>query len=86
MDCAITKRFFISSPAYRSTVLLAHVTFIHSLGIRKFENFQLMLNKDDLHSGNYDYIFVGDTGEKDEDAGHASTRSHHHPYSNLLTY
>ena len=34
---------------------------MYKINICKFENFRLMLNKDDLHCGNYDYIFVGDT-------------------------
>lgn len=41
-------------------------------GIRKFDNFEKLMRDDRLHSGiiaRRKYILVGDTGEKDEDAG-----------------
>lgn len=37
-------------------------------GHRKFTNFEKMLVKDD-QNGRFQYVFIGDTGEKDEDAG-----------------
>ena len=36
-------------------------------GLRKFRNFEKLLNEDS--NPDHKYIFVGDTGEKDEDAG-----------------
>ena len=41
--------------------------FQHRKGIRKFRNFEKLLHND--YNTNNKYIFVGDTGEKDEDAG-----------------
>lgn len=38
-------------------------------GIRKFRNFEKLLQKDESQKNGNKYIFVGDTGEKDEDAG-----------------
>lgn len=40
-------------------------------GIRKFDNFEILMKRDDLSNGNnrQKYVLVGDTGEKDEDAG-----------------
>ena len=40
-------------------------------GIRKFNNFKLLLDKDERLNGGRKqrYVFIGDTGEKDEEAG-----------------
>ena len=38
-------------------------------GTRKLENFEIMLRNDQSSNRNCQYILVGDTGEKDEDAG-----------------
>ena len=38
-------------------------------GLRKFKNFEIMLENDAKHNRISDYILIGDTGEKDEDAG-----------------
>eukprot|EP00981_Chlorochromonas_danica_P010503 scaffold3243_cov173-Ochromonas_danica.AAC.36 len=42
----------------------------HRKGWRKFSNFERMLQNDDLNSKHrHHYILIGDTGEKDEEAG-----------------
>lgn len=43
----------------------------HRKGLRKFLNFEIMLKHDDEIAGHskQKYVFVGDTGEKDEEAG-----------------
>lgn len=38
-------------------------------GLRKFKNFEIMMEHDSKHNRISDYILIGDTGEKDEDAG-----------------
>lgn len=38
-------------------------------GLRKFKNFEIMLKNDQKHNRINDYILIGDTGERDEDAG-----------------
>lgn len=38
-------------------------------GIRKLANFEIMVKNDVLRNRNCNYIIVGDTGEKDEEAG-----------------
>jgi hypothetical protein len=38
-------------------------------GLRKFKNFELMMENDSKRNRISDYILIGDTGEKDEDAG-----------------
>lgn len=38
-------------------------------GLRKFRNFEKLLQNDESQKNGNKYIFVGDTGEKDEDAG-----------------
>ena len=47
-------------------------------GIRKFQNFQILLENDMSRNNNIipDYIFVGDTGEKDEEAGERIIQRH----------
>ena len=46
---------------------VAEWIFSNRKGLRKFQNFELMLNKDD-QKGKCDYVIVGDTGERDEEA------------------
>ena len=38
-------------------------------GLRKFNNFEIMLRKDAIEGVRDQYVLIGDTGEKDEDAG-----------------
>jgi hypothetical protein len=38
-------------------------------GLRKFKNFEKLVKKDERNNMNCRYVFIGDTGEKDEDAG-----------------
>lgn len=48
---------------------VAEWIFRQRKGIRKFANFEKMLEKDSALDPSCCYIMVGDTGEKDEDAG-----------------
>eukprot|EP01035_Chromulina_nebulosa_P021514 gene21514-27858_t len=43
--------------------------FQHRKGIRKFRNFERLIENDKKLNRINDYILIGDTGEKDEDAG-----------------
>ena len=43
-------------------------------GTRKLENFEIMLKSDQSINRNCKYLFVGDTGEKDEEAGERIAR------------
>ena len=46
-------------------------------GLRKFMNFDLMISSEENKSGDKpNYIFIGDTGERDEDAGERIIRKH----------
>jgi len=49
---------------------VAEWVFQNKKGDRKFKNFQILLNDDQLRGkGDNGYIIIGDTGEKDEEAG-----------------
>lgn len=48
---------------------VAEWIFQQRKGIRKFDNFEKMLKKDSAADPSCTYILVGDTGEKDEEAG-----------------
>lgn len=46
-------------------------------GIRKFKNFDVMISSEENKDGERpNYIFIGDTGERDEDAGERIIRKH----------
>lgn len=51
--------------------------FQNRKGIRKFDNFEIMMRQDELSSKRKSqYILVGDTGEKDEEAGERIARKY----------
>jgi hypothetical protein len=43
--------------------------FQNRKGLRKFKNFEMLLGNDARTSLVNDYVLIGDTGERDEDAG-----------------
>lgn len=43
-------------------------------GLRKFNNFEIMLKNDALRGCKENYVLIGDTGEKDEEAGERIAR------------
>eukprot|EP01038_Epipyxis_sp_PR26KG_P005948 gene5948-8197_t len=48
---------------------VAEWIFQHRKGIRKFKNFEKMVQEDIKNNSGMKYVLIGDTGEKDEDAG-----------------
>jgi len=48
---------------------VAEWIFQERKGDRKFKNFELLLRSDEMKGRKNDYVLIGDTGEKDEEAG-----------------
>jgi phosphatidate phosphatase APP1 len=58
------SHIFVGDVYYGS---VAEWIFQNRKGIRKFENFNIMLQNDISSNRNCEYILIGDTGEKDEE-------------------